>query len=117
MVEDPNEHAVYCAICDAPNYNGFNICDGCEAALNDDDEDEDEWGGMTWEERVEFAALNIENGNLKDAINFIMHDGDVRVDSVILALKVSSYLCLHQYRSVETVNNQLIRLIESWERT
>jgi len=104
-------------MCDRPNYNGHDVCDECTDALDEeDDEPSLEWGEMTWEERTEFAAMNIENGNLTDAINFIMHDGDVRADSVKLALKVTDWLCLHQYRSVSTVTNQLIRLIDSWER-
>ena len=109
----PDDHAAFCEVCDVPLLVGP-LCYDC--ANPSDDVEEDEWGGMTDEERVEFCALNIENGNLTDAINFMMHDGDVRADSVKLALRVSAYLCLHQYRSVETVNNQLIRFIDTWER-
>lgn len=115
----PDEHPSYCMMCDHPNYNGYDVCDACSDAFDEEDydDDPDSWGGMTWEERTEFAALNIQNGNLTDAINFIMHDGDIRADSVVLALKVADWMCVNQVRTITTVTNQLIRLIESWERT
>lgn len=70
---------------------------------------------MTFDEQVEWVADNITNGNLSDAITFMMRDGDIRVDSVTLALRLTAYLTLHQVRSVTDVTDQLIRLIDTWE--
>lgn len=75
----------------------------------------DGWGGMNAEEAAEFVVMNITNGNLLDAIDFLMHEGDVRVDSVVLALRVAEQLCLDRAQPITTVVNQLIRLIDTWE--
>jgi hypothetical protein len=112
----------YCAMCDRPIMTG----PLCEACINDGygyDEELDDWAGMTPVERIEYAVLNIENGNLTDAINFIMHDGDVRADSVILALGVAQVLIgMHPDNDYEgsdhvvaSVTNRLTRLIRQWE--
>ena len=79
--------------------------------------DTEAWGGMTLEEATYFTTDNIINGNLADAISFIMHDGDVRPDSVKLALRVLCELQLQQIRSSTDIANHLIRLIDSWETT
>jgi hypothetical protein len=45
-MDDPNEHASYCALCNRPNYDGFAICNPCNAHLgeegDDDGSDDDE---------------------------------------------------------------------------
>ena len=78
---------------------------------------EDDRGGMTDEECVEFVVMNIKNGNFKDAINFIMRDGDIRADSVKLALRVASAIAVNDYTPIQSVTNRLIRYINTWERT
>ena len=96
-----------------PSYS--EMCSECQKAeyeMNQDDR-----GGMTIDEQVEFVVMNITNGNLTDAINFMMRDGDVTSDSVKLALRVQNYMTLHHVRSLTAVTDQLIRLIESWETT
>lgn len=77
----------------------------------------DDWGGMSLEEAMLFAVNNIENGNLTDAIGFMMRDGDVRIDCVKLVLRVAAELQLRQIRSATTITNHLIRLIDTWETT
>lgn len=109
--DNPDEHPAYCVICDRPNYNGFEICDACERRLDDDEN----WGGMNRTERVDFVTMNIRNGNLLDAMDFLMHEGDVRVDSVRLAIDVVAQLCIEDVRSVDDVVDQLNRIINVWE--
>ena len=113
----------YCDLCDRPIATGP-LCADCASHSGDNQADTDEWGGMTWEQRTAFVTLNLDNGNLTDAINFIMHDGDVRVDSVVLALRVLSCLILNELdvnaddvSAVEYPTDRLIRLIEHWETT
>jgi hypothetical protein len=84
----------------------------------------DDRGGMTQEESIEFVLLALDNGNLTDAINFIMHDGDVRADSVTLAVGVLRQMLLacHDlddvaHSRIDAATSRLIRLIHSWETT
>ena len=114
MTYHPDEHPSYCMICNHPNYNGFDVCDSCERSL-DDAEDNDDWAGMDLGERTRYVCMQIENGNLTDAINFMMHDGDVRADSVKLGISTVVELMTIQVRSPFAVRDQLIRLIDTWE--
>lgn len=79
--------------------------------------DTDAWGGMTLHEATEFAGMNLINGNLTDAVSFIMHDGDVRPDSVKLALSVVLWFAEINLDEANSTIEQLIRLIDTWERT
>lgn len=119
--QDPNEHPAYCVLCDAPNYSGDEVCVQCCLSLDredDDDVDVDGWAGMTRYERTQFVILNLENGNITDAINFIMHDGDVRADSVKLALDVAlGLLDSHSPETAIARIDHLNRAINQWERT
>lgn len=116
---DPNEHAKYCQLCDRPNYSEYDICVQCSLALDredDDDVDPDDWAGMTRYERTQFVILNLENGNYTDAVNFIMHDGDVRADSVKLALDVAlGMLDSHSPETATARIDALNRAINMWE--
>ena len=112
----------YCDLCDRPINTGP-LCLDCMKDI-DDDEVSDEWGGMSWHERIEFTMLAIDNGNLTDAANFMMHDGDVRPDSVVLALHVARARILGDPdltddadRTVNVVIDRLIRIIQHWETT
>ena len=66
-------------------------------------------------ELAEWCAIQIENGNLTDAIDSLMREGDVRVSSVVTALHLTRILVERQVRPVHNVTDQLIRLIERWE--
>jgi hypothetical protein len=110
----------YCDLCDAPIATGP-LCQEC---IEDFGHDPDDWGGMTPGERTEFVTLALENGNITDAINFIMHDGDVRADSVALALAVAREqitldpdLIDDGQHLVNSVISRLIRHIENWKHT
>jgi len=118
---DPNEHPAYCVLCDMPNYSGHEVCVQCSLALDqedDEDVDIDGWAGMTRYERTQFVVLSMENGNITDAVNFIMHDGDVRADSVKLALDVAlGLLDSHSYETAIARIDSLNRAIDRWETT
>lgn len=120
---DPNEHAKYCHLCDQPNYSDdFDICAACSKDLYATDDDGDEWGGMSWTERVGFFYLNWENGNITDAINFLMHDGDVRPDSVLLLAHIVDFLdsLPDTHLHTDTIHkfiSSFIRSVDKWERT
>lgn len=113
MSGNPDEAPAYCALCDRPMYGvGGRHCDACLEAADQDNDDMEE---MTPKERADFAMMNIENGNLLTAIDCIMRDGDVRVDSVVAALELTALLVEHQVRPTHAVTDMLIRLIERWE--
>jgi hypothetical protein len=106
-------------ICDRPIMTGP-VCEGCAELDIWAEDDEDSWAGMTRMERADFAELAIENGNLKDAITFIMHDGDVRADSVRLVLDlIYRHVLNNPTRANDTLTyiNRLDRLITAWETT
>lgn len=67
------------------------------------------------EQKAERICDQISNGNLDNAIDILMDDGDVRVENVMLALEVQSRLTMRRMMSVERVTEYLIRLIETWE--
>jgi hypothetical protein len=109
---DPNEHASYCAICDRPNYDGFAICNPCNAALGEPEDAGDE--RLSWESAAELAYLTMMNGNLTDGINLIMYDGDVRADSVKAALRL--LVCWTDNGTpIHSAIGIIIRVIEKWE--
>ena len=119
--ENPDEHAAHCPICDYPVMFSDTLCQACYESLDQEADDED-WGGMTDEERVEFFVMNWENGNLTDAVNFLMHDGDVRIDSVLLLAQVVEYYdnLPDTHLHTDTINkfiNAFVRTVEKWERT
>jgi hypothetical protein len=104
---DPNEHASYCEICDRPNYDGFAICNPCNAALGEPEDAGDE--RLSWEDTADLAHMTMVNG-----INLIMYDGDVRADSVKAALR----LLVHWTDNGTTIHSAtgiIIRAIEKWE--
>ena len=70
---------------------------------------------LTVDEVAHLVAIDIENGNLLAGINTMMHDGDIRVDSVKVALRVTQLLVERQIRPTHHVVDQLIRLIDTWE--
>lgn len=111
-VDNPDEHAAYCHLCETPLLVG-DMCYEC-ANPSHDQEDDDE-GEMTVYERVEFCGMNIENGNIRDAINAMMFDGDVRVDSVKTAINLVAWMVEHQVRSPSLVAGALTRYINTWE--
>lgn len=78
----------------------------------------DDWDIMTADERVDFVLIAIENGNLIDAVDFIMHSGDVRVDSVKLALEVvCAYGMLNNLIDTLYLIDKIRNTINTWETT
>ena len=114
-VDNPDEHAAYCALCETPMLFGGVLCYDCANPPDDDDDDDDDQGEMTVYERVEFCGMNIENGNFTDAMNAMMFDGDVRVDSVKTAINLVQWMVEHQMRSPSHVVASLTRYINTWE--
>ena len=109
-VENPDEHAAYCAICDRPLLLG-DLCYECANPATDDEE------VMSVGERVEWCAMQLINGNRTDAVHSMMFDGDVRVDSVKVAINLVGLLVVEQQRNIVDVIGSLTRAIETWERT
>jgi hypothetical protein len=64
---------------------------------------------------IQHIVTNIHNGNLTDAINIIMNDGDVNVDSVKTMMLVVEELTLCQWKTVTQVTQLMLGLIERWE--
>ena len=102
---------------DAPDFCAR--CGEIEADCDCYGTDDDAWGGMTRMERADYAELAIHNGNLMDAITFVMHDGDVRADSVRMMLDlVGRHILNHPATPNRTLEyiDKLNRLIDTWER-
>ena len=70
---------------------------------------------MTPHERARYCALQIQNGNLLDAIDVLMRDGDVRVESITAALHLTTILVEQRVQPTQQVTDLLIRLIDQWE--
>ena len=70
---------------------------------------------LTWESTAELAFMTMMNGNLTDGINLIMHDGDVRPDSVRAAIQLMWLYFEDHEPDLAKVRDLLIRLIERWE--
>lgn len=88
--------------------------------IDDDDDyfDSDDWGGMTRWERMEYLDMQLLNGNNMDAVSFLMHDGDIRADSVRLALDIVARSIITQPNNANATLdfiNRLNRLIDAWE--
>lgn len=64
---------------------------------------------------IQHICDNITNGNLMDAVNEIMNDGDVRADSVKRALLVLEEMTFREMKSTTEVTQLMISLIERWE--
>ena len=110
MTDHPDDHAAFCAMCNVPLLIGP-LCYECANPSHDEEDGDD----MTPDERAEFCAIAITNGNITDAINALMFDGDVRVESVRTALTLMAYLQTTQLRTPYQVSDSLIRMIDTWE--
>ena len=107
----PDDHAAFCEVCDVPLLIGP-LCYECANPSHDEEDDDDT---MNVYERVEFCGMNMVNGNFTDAINAMMFDGDVRVDSVRTAINLVAWQVIQQQRNVEDVVASLTRHITTWE--
>ena len=110
-VDNPDEHAAYCALCETPMLFTGVLCYACANPATDEEE------VMTIGERVEWCSMQLINGNRTDAVNGMMFDGDVRVDSVKVAINLVAQLVVEQQRNIVDVVGSLTRAIETWERT
>ena len=64
---------------------------------------------------IQHICDNIHNGNLMDAINIIMNEGDVNVESVKTMMLVVEELTLREWKTVSQVTQLMLGLIERWE--
>ena len=64
---------------------------------------------------VQHICDTMKNGNLTDAINIIMNDGDVNVESVKTMMLVVEELTLREWKTVTQVTQLMLNLIERWE--
>lgn len=103
---------VYCGRPMTPSYS-----ERCADCLQEDWDDDADWAGMNIGERCEHIAQLLELGEAFDAVNFLMHDGDVRADSVKTAINLIAHLNITQNKSFFTIIEELTRLITAWETT
>ena len=64
---------------------------------------------------IQHICNNLSTGNLTDAINIIMNDGDVNVDSVKTVMLVVEEMTLREWKTVSQVTQLMLDLIERWE--
>ena len=69
----------------------------------------------TLEDAAEDIIELLRNGNLTDAIDLLMNDGDVRVRSVLLGMEVLQRLSFQRIESSEVTKSYLFRIIDVWE--
>lgn len=64
---------------------------------------------------IQHICDTLSDGNLTDAINIIMNDGDVNVDSVKTMILVVEEITLREWKTVTQVSQLMLDLIERWE--
>ena len=64
---------------------------------------------------IQHICNNLSNGNLMDAMNDIMNDGDVNVESVKKMMLVLEEMTLREWKTVTEITQLMLRLIERWE--
>jgi len=64
---------------------------------------------------IQHICNNLNDGNLMDAINLIMNDGDVNVESVQKMMLVVEEMTYCEWKTVTEVTQLMLRLIDRWE--
>ena len=64
---------------------------------------------------IQYICDHLNNGNLTDAINIIMNDGDVNVESVKKMILVIEEMTLREWKTVTQVSQLMLDLIDRWE--
>lgn len=65
--------------------------------------------------KIQEICDNLNNGNLTDALNTIMNDGDVNIASVKTMMLVMEEMTYREWMTVTEITKLMLGLIERWE--